>query len=220
MIKGTWSLWGNHTTSNVMNPPSQGRSFAPSQLDIVCLAGECRSPSEYPFTAKKQHKITQTWNVSQTTHPVTPSSPPFSWWGFHLHSIPWQSQALFDFEVLQLPYGSLCQDEGPLLGDLGRTLLGEPPGARNQMCLRHLAPMKTAGGCKMASIRRVTSCDYIYKSTSCHHQNLHQQDQIYHHHNLGNYQPVLQENYWNTWNMPKSLARYLGFSGLMFMSFR
>ena len=81
MIKGTWSLWGNHTTSNVMNPPSQGRSFAPSQLDIVCLAGECRSPSEYPFTAKKQHKITQTWNVSQTTHPVTPSSSPFSWWG-------------------------------------------------------------------------------------------------------------------------------------------
>jgi hypothetical protein len=54
--------------------------------------------------------------------------------GFHLHSIPWQSQALFDFEVLQLPYGSLCQVQGSLLGDLGRTLLGEPPGATNQMC--------------------------------------------------------------------------------------
>ena len=37
------------------------------------------------------------------------------------------SEGLFDFEVLQLPSGSLCQLQGTLLGDLGRTLLGEPP---------------------------------------------------------------------------------------------
>ena len=48
--------------------------------------------------------------------------------GFHLKKHICQSQGLFDFEVLQLPHGSLGQVVRSLLGDLGGTLLGEPPG--------------------------------------------------------------------------------------------